>query len=765
MKNYVLKYNKPAEYSENGWQNEVLPIGNGMLGMCVFGGVSEEHLQFNEKTLWTGGPSKSRKDYIGGNVENSYEYLEKIREALRRGDKKAVLKFKDKLVGVKDGYGAYQNFGEIVLKFPHGVFSDYERQLDITNSVCTVKYKSGEVSFIRECFASHNPSVIAEKITADKNGVLNTEISFSASHETDSIRVQDNSLILCGRLSDNDLAYYARLCVTTDGEMVKGDGKLVIKDASYLVFALSAGTNYKNEYPNYRGELPEGKVNSAIEEFLKNGYDEVKKAAIAEYKSLFDRFSFEVTSFTSHEYTDKLLSSYRENPDSKDGRYLEELLCQYGRYLLISSSAENDELPANLQGVWNNSNSPAWSCDYHLNVNLQMCYWHAYVTGLFGAAKPMIRYMESLREPGRVTARCYHNIVSDEKNPENGWVCHTQNTPFGWTCPGWDFYWGWSPAASSWMMQNCFDYYAFTEDTDYLRSDIYPMMKENAAFWLQNLVYSKEQDRYVSSPSYSPEHGPISIGNTYEQTLIWQLFTDTEKAARVLGDDDFAAELERVRVKLKPITKGHWGQIKEWYEEDEWYKSLKFRKLKYKLHSCQNRHRHASHLLGLYPGNAITDKTPELIEACKVSLLDRGFGQKSGANGSGWGKANKVNLWARAKDGNRAYSMLRELINKNIAPNLWDFHPPYQMDGNCGYTSGVCEMLCYSSDDIIELLPALPEEWKNGSVKGLCARGGYSLDFTWENGEIKSLSVYSSCGKKTARIKTGDEIKTVKTVG
>lgn len=222
MKNYVLKYNKPAEYSENGWQNEVLPIGNGMLGMCVFGGVSEEHLQFNEKTLWTGGPSKSRKDYIGGNVENSYEYLEKIREALRRGDKKAVLKFKDKLVGVKDGYGAYQNFGEIVLKFPHGVFSDYERQLDITNSVCTVKYKSGGASFIRECFASHNPSVIAEKITADKNGALNTEISFLPSHETDSIRVQDNSLILCGRLSDNDLAYYARLCVTTDGEMVKG---------------------------------------------------------------------------------------------------------------------------------------------------------------------------------------------------------------------------------------------------------------------------------------------------------------------------------------------------------------------------------------------------------------------------------------------------------------------------------------------------------------------------------------------------------------
>lgn len=765
MKNYVLKYNKPAEYSENGWQNEVLPIGNGMLGMCVFGGVSEEHLQFNEKTLWTGGPSKSRKDYIGGNVENSFEYLEKIRDALCRGDKKAVLKFKDKLVGIKDGYGAYQNFGEIVLKFPHSDFSDYERQLDITNSVCTVKYKSGGVLFARECFASQNPSVIAEKITADKKGALNTEISFLASHETDSIRVQDNSLILCGRLSDNDLAYYARLCVTTDGEMVKGDGKLVIKDASYLVFALAAGTNYKNEYPNYRGELPEGKVNSAIDEFLKKGYDEVKKDAIAEYKSLFDRFSFEITSFTSTEYTDKLLSSYRENPASKDGRYLEELLCQYGRYLLISSSAENDELPANLQGVWNNSNLPAWSCDYHLNVNLQMCYWHAYVTGLFGTAKPMIRYMESLREPGRITARCYHNIVSDEKNPENGWVCHTQNTPFGWTCPGWDFYWGWSPAASSWMMQNCFDYYAFTEDTDYLRSDIYPMMKENAVFWLQNLVYSKEQDRYVSSPSYSPEHGPISIGNTYEQTLIWQLFTDTEKAARVLGDDEFAAELEKVRVKLKPITKGRWGQIKEWYEEDEWYKSLKLRKLNYKLHSCQNRHRHASHLLGLYPGNAITDKTPELIEACKVSLLDRGFGQKSGANGSGWGKANKVNLWARAKDGNRAYSMLRELINKNIAPNLWDFHPPYQMDGNCGYTSGVCEMLCYSSDDIIELLPALPEEWKNGSVKGLCARGGYSLDFTWENGEVKSLSVHSSCGKKTARVKTGGEIKTVETVG
>lgn len=763
MKKYTLNYNYPAVHSDKGWQNQVLPIGSGRLGMCVFGDPDKEFLQLNEKTFWTGGPSKDRPEYIGGNIKGSYEYLNKIRQALNDGDQKSVLEYKDKLVGIEDGYGAYQNFGEIEIDFGHTAITDYKRELDITSSLCTVSYKANNINYTREYFASFEPNVLCAAFSSDKNKALNFTISFNLTHECE-ISANGDEITITGELADNGLKYYAKLKAFTDGKIEAVGKTLKITDASHCKFAFSAGTDYKNEYPHYRGELPEPSVQKALDDFEASGYNAVKLNTITYYKSLFDRFSISLSDTVPEITTDKLLNDYKSNPENINARYFEELMCQYGRYLIIASSYENEILPANLQGVWNNSNNPAWGCDYHLNVNLQMCYWHSYVTNLSETAKPMLHYMNSLREPGRVTAECYNNIKSDENNPQNGWVCHTQNTPFGWTCPGWDFYWGWSPAASSWMMQNCFDYYAYTKDEKMLKESIYPMMKENSQFWLNNLVYNKEQDRYVSSPSFSPEHGPISVGNTYEQTLIAQLFVYTEKAATILGDNSFADKLNEILPKLNPLHIGKWGQLKEWYEEDDWYRSVKFRKFAYKKHRCQNKHRHASHLLGLYPGFAVTGETPELIEACKVSLRDRGLINGAGGNGSGWGKANKINLWARAKDGEMAFSMLENLLCKNISENLWDFHPPYQMDGNCGYTSGVCEMLLYSSEDYIELLPALPKEWQNGSVKGICARGGYEIDLCWSNGKIENFSVHSKTGEKTAKVKIGNEIKEVATV-
>lgn len=759
MKKYTLNYNYPAEHSNKGWQNQVLPIGSGRLGMCIFGGTDKEYLQFNEKTLWTGGPSKKRPEYNGGNIEGRYKYLEKAREALNHDKQKAVSRYTNKLVGLQKGYGAYQNFGEIEIDFKHKNITEYKRELDISTSLCTVSYKSDGVKYTREYIASFEPNALCADFSADKSGALNFAITFNIAHAC-SITASGNEIIVSGVIADNGLEYYAKLKAFTDGDISVRGNSLEVTGATNCSFALSAGTNYKNEYPHYRGQSPEPSVQKSISDFETLGYNGVKSNAITYYKSLFDRFDLSFGGIAPEITTDKLLNDYKKDAGNVNASYFEELMCQYGRYLLIESSYENEILPANLQGVWNNSNSPAWGCDYHLNVNLQMCYWHAFVANLAETAKPMISYMNSLREPGRVTAECYHNIKSDAENPQNGWICHTQNTPFGWTCPGWNFHWGWSPAASSWMMQNCFDYYAYTKDDKMLRENLYPMMKENSQFWLNNLIYNEKQQRYVSSPTFSPEHGPISIGNTYEQTLIEQLFIYTQAAARILGDDEFSEKLNSVLPRLKPLHIGKWHQIKEWYEEDDWYNGESDRKSGYKKHGCTDKHRHASHLLGLYPGLAITGETPDLLNACKTSLYDRDV-NVSGGDSSGWGKANKANLWARAKDGDMAHYMLESLLSQNVSENLWDFHPPYQMDGNCGYTSGICEMLLFSCEDYIELLPALPKQWQNGYVKGICARGGYEVDIEWKDGQIVDYAVHSKTGAKTAKVKIGNDIKEV----
>lgn len=458
------------------------------------------------------------------------------------------------------------------------------------------------------------------------------------------------------------------------------------------------------------------------------GYTQLKSRHIEDYQALFQRVQLDLEADVDASTTDDLLKNYKP----QEGQALEELFFQYGRYLLISSSRDcPDALPANLQGVWNAVDNPPWNSDYHLNVNLQMNYWPAYVTNLLETVFPVINYVDDLRVYGRLAAVKYAGIVS-QKGEENGWLVHTQATPFGWTAPGWDYYWGWSPAANAWMMQTVYEAYSFYRDQDYLREKIYPMLRETVRFWNAFLHKDQQAQRWVSSPSYSPEHGPISIGNTYDQSLIWQLFHDFIQAAQELGlDEDLLTEVKEKSDLLNPLQITQSGRIREWYEEEEQY---------FQNEKVEAQHRHVSHLVGLYPGNLFSYKGQEYIEAARASLNDREDG------GTGWSKANKINLWARLGDGNRAHKLLAEQLKTSTLPNLWCSHPPFQIDGNFGATSGMAEMLLQSHAAYLVPLAALPDAWSTGSVSGLMARGHFEVSMSWEDKKLLQLTILSRSG-------------------
>ncbi len=745
-KEIKLWYDSPAP--KNAWENFSLPIGNGYMGGGIYGGVVDEIITLNEKTLWTGGPTESRPDYNGGNRNsNSSISLNKVREALAAGDEKTALSLLTDLTGGGDGYGAYQLLCNLSLKhdgLSEDKVTDYIRDLDLNNSVASVSFNHDGFEYKREYFANYPDNVIVIRLTTGKEGGISFKMGLKDEQYGANIVAKGDTLTYSGELADNKLKYEAQFKVIASGGEVFDDSgnALEVDSADEVVIIMSAATDYENVYPNYRsGKDPSKIVTKAIKDAQKLGVEKLYDRHIEDYRSIFARVHLDLEDTTPTMPTNELLAGYQNNSLSEsEARALETLYFQYGRYLLISSSREGS-LPANLQGVWNNNNNPPWSSDYHINVNLQMNYWPAYVTNMAETTIPLVEYVEGLREPGRVTAAEYAGIVTDENNPENGWMAHTQSTPFGWTCPGWDFYWGWSAAASAWLVQNIWEHYEFTEDLKYLKSDIYPIMRESSMFYKQWLINDERSGRMVSSPTYSPEHGPVTIGNTYEQSLIEQLFVDTIIAADALEtDSELRDEISKLIPKLSPYHIGEWGQIKEWYEEDD---------ADFNDKDVEKGHRHISHLLGLYPGKAITDETPELLEAAKVTLNDRGD------EATGWAKAHKLNLWARIGDGNRSHKLLEGLLQKSTLENLWDTHPPFQIDGNFGGTAGIAEMLIQSHAGYIEILPALPEVWSKGEVEGLVARGNFTVDIKWEDMKVTQMRIKSNKGNE-CKIKYDD---------
>ena len=752
QENYQLHYDQPTAPSYDGWEKQALPVGNGEMGAKVFGLIGEERIQYNEKTLWSGGPQPDSTDYNGGNYQDRYKVLAEIRKALEEGNRQKAKQLAERnLVGPNNAqYGRYLSFGDIFMVFNNqkkGLenVTDYHRDLDITEAVTTTSYTQDGTNFKRETFSSYPDDVTVTHLSKKGDKTLdftlwnsltedllaNGDYSWEYSkYKQGAVTTDSNGILLKGTVKDNGLKFASYLGIKTDGQVTSQDGYLTVTGASYATLLLSAKTNFaQNPKTNYRKDIDlEKTVKSIVEAAKAKDYETLKNDHIKDYQSLFNRVQLNLGGSKSNQTTKEALQTY--NPEK--GQKLEELFFQYGRYLLISSSRNRtDALPANLQGVWNAVDNPPWNSDYHLNVNLQMNYWPAYMNNLAETAKPMINYIDDMRYYGRIAAKEYAGIESKE-GQENGWLVHTQATPFGWTTPGWNYYWGWSPAANAWMMQNVYDYYKFTKDEIYLKEKIYPMLKETAKFWNSFLHYDKASDRWVSSPSYSPEHGTITIGNTFDQSLVWQLFHDYMEAANHLNvDQDLVTEVKAKFDKLKPLHINQEGRIKEWYEEDS---------PQFTNEGIENHHRHVSHLVGLFPGTLFGKDQPEYLEAARATLNHRGDG------GTGWSKANKINLWARLLDGNRAHRLLAEQLRSSTLENLWDTHAPFQIDGNFGATSGMAEMLLQSHTGYIAPLPALPDAWKDGQVSGLVARGNFEVSMKWKEKNLETLSFLSNVG-------------------
>ena len=735
-----------TEGEPDKWESTCLPIGNGYMGATFFGGTEREIVVLNEKTLWTGGPSQSRPDYNGGNRKGAYKSVKRVQELLAAGKYDEALTLIPGLTCETDvGFGAYQCLCDAVFDFPgidRSKVTDYERCLDLDKSLYTCKFTQDGVTYKREAFASYPARVIAMRFSADKAGSVTFKLSLDKLQDGGRAEASENRLDYYGVLADNGLRYHASFRITNNGgEVTCRDGSITVVNADEAVIYFTAATDYSDRYPTYRsGTDPRDIVNSVLAGIGSAGFDKLYSEHFADYNALYGRTKLSFNN-VSGEVPDigKLLQRFKDDDDTAVAQ-LEPLYFQYGRYLLISSSRAGS-LPANLQGVWNESNTPPWCCDYHINVNLQMNYWGAFNTNIAETAGPLVSYLDSMRAPGRVTAKEYYDIESDSEHPENGWIAHTQSTPFGWTSPGWDFYWGWSTAAVAWLMLNIYDYYDFTRDEKLLRERIYPIMRETARFYTQWLIWDGKQQRLVSSPTYSPEHGPVTIGNTYEQSLILEFYERFYMLAQDFPDDK--ALFDKVgeqTEQLKPFSVGKTGLLKEWFEEDE---------PGFDRSKIQHHHRHISHLMSLYPGRLINRGTPDLMRAATATMNDRGD------ESTGWARAYKLNLWARTGDGDRAYKLLHGLLTDCTFPNLWDFHPPFQIDGNFGGSAGIAEMLLQSHElidefNVIDILPAVPGKWSDGEFEGLCARGCYTVSAKWKDRKATGISITAGSNCETA---------------